>query len=310
MSEQNQPVPEYKEPSQIDPLELAKAFVEDGVINEVPANLQEKALVAPAQAEVKAPIAEAKPPAEELPALLRIAKERDAFRKEQEQVKPYLELLKAFPAHNAQAVAKAVQMGDPVGAMTALGFTHAQYNAALLGVKGRQEAPPEEKPSGNPDIDSLKQEIQALRQEREAEKVAASRTGVMSQMKDILKDSPKFEHINKLEDFDGVEKVLIEYHRQHGELPGTTFAESVQLAAEHYESQLRKEAQRWAKVLTPGTVPASVPSKATEAPRGHEQARTLTNANTTAPAAPRASPKTREEVIQAILEGREVELET
>ena len=293
----------FTPPSQINPADLAKAFEDEGIIpkSEAPA---------PAPAAANPAKEPAKVAASEEPLLLRIARERDAFRKESEPLKPYLEALKVLSPTEAQRLAKARAEGNPVAAMAALGFTHAQYNQALAGVKDEPSEKPVSEKSGDPEIVTLKQELAAMRAERENEKVQSSRTQMLGQMKNLLKDNPKFDLINKTGDIEGVERVLIQYHSAHGSLPGSTLEESVTLAAEMFESELKKEADRWSKVLTGFQSSAPVPStKVTESPStGTAQTRTLTNANTSAPAAVRTVPKTREEILAAIIEGRDEDL--
>ena len=304
-TEQKTEVPQqsYVPPSKIDPAELAKAFQDEGIV-EKPASPPP---VAPAAGKAVTQEA-AKPAASEEPLLLRIARERDAFRKESEPLKPYLEALKVLSPTEAQRLAQARAAGNPVAALAALGFTHAQYNQALAGVK--DETPSEKAVSektGDPEVMTLKQELAALKAERESEKIQSSRTQMLGQMKDLLKDNAKFDLINKTGDIEGVERVLIQYHSAHGALPGSTLEESVTLAAEMYESQLKKEADRWSKVLTgfQGSAPVSA-TKVPESPStGAAQTRTLTNSNTSAPAAVSAAPKTRAELLAAIIEGRD-----
>ena len=307
MSEQKQEPIHYTPPSQIDPAELAKALIEDGVIE------------APAQAEpVAAPVVEAAPVAkveeapkvkEEIPALLRIAKERDAFRKEQEASRPYMEAIKALPPERLHAVVKAIQSGDLVGLIAASGGTHAQYNAQLLGAPEKTKEEPVAA-SGNPDVDAIRQELAELRRERDTEKMNTTRTQVLGQIKSTLKENPKFSTINGLGDLESVERELIAHYNAHGSMPGETFEESVYLAAEVVEARLKKEEERWRAVLTPGTTNAVVPSKAPELPStGTVTTRTLTNANTSAPAAVSTVPKTRQEIIDAIASGRFEDLE-
>lgn len=301
------PPQSYVPPSKIDPAELAKAFQDEGIV-EKPASPPPVAEAAGKPATQEA----AKPAASEEPLLLRIARERDAFRKESEPLKPYLEALKVLSPTEASRLAQARAAGNPVAALAALGFTHAQYNQALAGVK--DEAPAEKPaPSGDPELMTLKQELAALKAERESEKVQSSRTQMLGQMKDLLKDNAKFDLINKTGDIEGVERVLIQYHSAHGALPGSTLEESVTLAAEMYEASLKKEAERWSKVLT--GFQGSAPVAATRAPESPStgtvpQTRTLTNANTSAPAATRTVPKSRAEVLAAIIEGRDADLES
>lgn len=305
------PAPSYTPASQIDPAELMKAFQDEGIVEKTaePAPVADKTGAEPAA--TPAPVATQK--TEELPALLKIAKERDAFRKEVEPLKPYMEALKVLSPTEAQRLAQARQSGDPVAALAALGFTHQQYTQKLLSLPPTpEEGVREEKPEPMSEIQTIKQELAALKAEREQAQIQQSRAGLLAQMKNIVKDNPKFDLINKTEDVEGIERVLLQYHTQHGTLPGSTMEESVLLAAEMYESHLKKEADRWQKVLT--GFKESAPVSATKAPEpppsaGTVQTRTLTNANTTAPAAVRTVPKTRAEILAAIAEGRDADLE-
>lgn len=302
MSETKAEMKEFVPPSRVDPAELAKALFEDGVIEEIPETNEVADTKAPA------PTAPVEKKSEELPALLKLAKERDSFRKEMEQAKPHLEALRAIPSHAVTAIAKAIAAGDPVGLVAAAGMTHSQYNARLLGTQDPEKPKAEEKPKS--EYDSLRQEVEALRKERDNERFSVARTQVLGQMKDILKDNEQFSTINGLGDYEGVERVLIQYHQQHGSLPGETLEESVKLAAEVHEAELKKQAERWRPVLTSNSKPASVSTKAPEfKPPVTASTRTLTNANTSAPAAPRAVPKTRKEIEDAIINGREADLE-
>lgn len=296
---------EYVPPGRRTEDALAEAFRAEGLVPAEPKESEQesgKAAVAAAP-EVKPPA-----PADDEPRLLKIAREKAAKRQQEQAAKPQQDLLSAFTPQEVERLAQARRSGDPVAALHALGFDHIQYTNKLLGKQA--EAQPKEEPQVNPDVASLKAEVERLKAEREAERVAQSRQQVLGQMKSLLSANPKFDHINKLEDYEGVEKELINYYSTYGELPGATLEESVSLAAELYESKLKKEAARWSKVLTgfkegapmPATkAPESPPSTGTEAPR------TLTNSNTTAPAAVASISKSRAERLQAMLEGREFE---
>lgn len=296
---------EYLSPSQISPDVLLKAFQEDGIVETPPAP-------APAAAKPAEPAPAAPPPpANEPPALLKIAQEKAELRRMQEAVKPYAEVAKGLTPQQLMQLSRAVTSGDPVGALSALGFSHAQYTQKLVGAEpvAKEEAPK----SSDPVVETLKQEVERLRAEREAEKMQVTRQQTLQQMQSALKDDPKFRYINGLGDYEGVERVLINYYQQAGSLPGATFEESVKLAAEMYEADLQKQAERWSKVnqgLTPSASSAPVPpQRAPESPSaGTVSPRTLTNSNTTAPAAVRPVPKSREEILAAIREGRDEDL--
>lgn len=307
-TENQDPTP-YLRPSEVDPAELAKAFIEDGIVEAPVEPVITPVITTPAET---AKVVEGAPKAkEEVPALLRIAKERDAFRKEQESAKPYMEALKAFPPERLSAIVKAAMSGDMVGLVTAAGGTHAQYNNQILGAPekpGKEES--ESKPSNNSDLDAIRQELAEMKRERDMEKMTSTRSQVLGQIKTTLKDNPKFSTINGLGDLESVERELIAHYNAHGAMPSDSFDESVVLAAEVVEARLKKEAEKWRAVLTPGTTNAVVPSKAPESPStGTVTTRTLTNANTSAPAAVRPVPKTRQEILDAITSGRFEDLE-
>lgn len=297
-----QPEVSYRPPSSVPPEELMKAFQEEGLAPKPP----EPPAEAPKQEAPKEAAPKQEEKGEELPALVKIAKERDAFRKEVEQVKPFMEAVKHVPPTQLLAIVKAIQSGDPVALRVAGGFSHADYNAKLIGAEIPQEESSEAKPKEDDTVASLRAKVEALERERQEEKLQGTRQQMMGRMKETLKDNPKFKTINGLEDYEGVERMLIQYHSEYGSLPGATFEESVTLAAEMYESQLKRQAEKWSKVLTGGSESAPLPAK--KAPEstpstGTVVPRTLTNANTSAPAEARQTvPKTREERIALFLE--------
>ncbi len=293
---QTEPVT-YVPPSRVDPAELMKAFQEEGIVEKPPA------------AEAKPPAEPPKPPEpakEDLPALLRIAKEKDAVRKAREEIAPHASMLKRFTPQQLQRLADAAASENPVAALAALGFTHSQYNAAVAGLKKTEEQPETSAPA--PEVLTLKQELEALKQEREQEKLQASRQQFLAHTEKLLKDNPKFTHLSTLGEWQSVERVILQHIEETGTPPGETLDETVLLAAEVVEHRLKKEAERWRKVLTGFQTPASTqPPKASESPQtGSETPRTLTNANTSAPAAVRAAPKTRAEILDMIARGEDM----
>lgn len=246
---------------------------------------------------------------EDLPALVRIAKAKDALRKETETVSPHLSMLKQFSPQEAQRLAQARAARDPVAALAALGFTHSEYNAARAGVK-IDPAPAEPPAPGDPKLSALEQEVQQLRAEREGERIAASRQQFLSHTEKMLKEDPKFPHLAGLGEWQSVESVILQHIQETGTPPGETLDESIRLAAEVVEHRLKKEAERWSKVLTgfKKDVPVTiVPPKAPAQPSpGSDVPRTLTNADTTAPAEVRTTPKTQAEILRMIAAGEDM----
>lgn len=298
--QKTEPAP-FRTPSSMNPEDLAAQFdAQEGS----PAPVAS----APVDNKPPPPVAPEKAVSEEksdAPQLLKIAQERAAFRKEMEASKPYMEALKVFSPQEAQRLAQARASGNPVAALAALGFTHAQYTQALIGGAEEPEQPKADKPPENSEIATLRQELQALKAERDNEKTMTARQQAMGQMKSLLSADAKFKHLNGLESYEQVERVLIDYHSQHGTLPGSTFEESVKLAAEVVEAQLAKEAEKWSKVLT--VSPTSAPLSGQKAPEsrpstGTAQPRTLTNAAVTAPSEVKTVPRTRQDIIAAFIE--------
>ena len=299
----------FVQPSQIAPEELMKALQEDGVIEKPAVEKAAEITEVVAKTEKTEPL-----PKEELPALVRIAKEREALRREMDSAKPHLEALKAIPPHTVSAIAKAIASGDPVSLLAAAGMTHAQYNARLLGAKDPVKEETEEK-SANPEYDTLRQELAELKRERETEKINAARVTIFERMKGILSDE-KYNEIDSQVDLEEIERIIYTFHGEHKTLPGETLEQSITMAADTYLDQQKqakayREKTKWRKGLTKDQSPAPVASKVTESPSaGTVTTRTLTNANTTAPAVPKTVSYTRQEALDAIANGTDDKLLT
>lgn len=306
MSDETKPVAPaapvaYVPPSQINPAELMKALQEDGVIEAAPAPEAPKAEAAPAPVETPPP-----PPAkEDIPTLLKIAQERDAARKAA-QAKQAADPLSTIPPNIAKAIAQAIASGDPVSLLSAAGMTHAQYNARLLGIEEKKaESTPESKENSlPPEIHTLREELNALRQERERERFEQGQKQALGMIRDVLtKDAETFRFVNKAGDFDAVMAEINDHFARTGQLEGETFEQTVKLAAarrEAYYQEMRKILD-----LTDGVSSASVSSKTPGTPSpGTVSTRTLTNSNTSAPAPVKQIPKTRDEILAAIIAGQ------
>jgi hypothetical protein len=135
--------------------------------------------------------------------------------------------------------------------------------------------------------------------EREEKERNEQLTGGVSK---IIKGNPKFQYLSTMENYSEVLGIIGQFHRENGRLPADSFEESVTMAAELVEENLKQQAEKWKKVLTPAQAAASVKAEEpTERAAPGTEHRTLTNTNTTAPAAVRPTPKTREERIAALL---------
>lgn len=305
-TEQKQQTP-YTPPSHVNPDDLMKAFQEEGIVEKPPA---------PQAAPAEPKPAEPPPPAAEPESLLEKARKKAEERRAKEAQRPQVEALSVFSPQEMERIAQARRSGDPVAALAALGFSHAQYSAKLAGVP--TEPKTEEVPVP-PVVETLKQEIERLKQEREAEKFQAARSEGLRNMQAHLAKDERFSHLNALGSYEMVEQEIIGFIQKYGSPPGDTFHESVEIAAEAVEKAIRNgdvplTKKQWEKVqshLTPA--PASAPLEPQKAPEsqpstGTVTPRTLTNSNTTAPAAVRTVPKTRAEIEAAIIEGRDLDL--
>lgn len=297
--QKSNPPPQYIPPSQVDPASLAKAFEEAGIVEAKPEAKAEAAK--PPEQKTEAPVSDE-------PELLKRARDNAAKRKAAEEAelqtaKPYMDALRVLSPVEAQAVARAKQSGDPVAVLNALGFTHQQYTARVLGTK------PEEKPADKAapvsELAALKREIEELKRERDGEKMSQTRSQYLNGIQSTLKDDTKFRLVNDTGDYEAVERVLIQHFNEYGKLPSDDFAENIRLAAEVVEFELKKEEAKWKKRLTSSQTDAQAgdkkPPVTAQASAGSEH-RTLTNNNTSAPGAPPAVSTSREDFIRAFIE--------
>lgn len=117
----------------------------------------------------------------------------------------------------------------------------------------------------------------------------------------------KYPYIAALGEHEAVMNAINDYHARTGELPGGSFEETVSMAAEYVEKNLKTQAERFGKVngLTKTLPPPNNATQATrESPAGQgSPGKTLTN-STTAPIAvavkPQTSAASREELLKEL----------
>lgn len=239
----------------------------------------------------------------------KLMQEKAELRRQQEALKANPQL--AIP--NAQALAKAVQSGDALGAIAALGFTYADVTKQLLStpdVATPKTHTPAEPPASTVNLPpELQQRLQRLDQ-LEAWAMQQQRQSILNNVKEVL-PADKFKIITGRGEYETVLGYLERFHAETGTLPGATFNESVQVAAEALEAKLSQEAEKWRKVLTPAQPPANVHGEAQRAPPQSgpvtspvHTTKTLTN-TTTAPAAVKPELTTREEIFADLLKDPE-----
>ena len=269
----------------------------------------------PAEAKTEAPKVEEKPevkaPSDTIKASFeRLAQEKAAFRKEMEEAKPYLAGLKTFAPGQVTAMQRAIANKNVMEFLNAGGFTYADVAHGVLdntpGAKPREVKEDSAEKTDNPELDEIRNELRELKAEREAR----ARNEALSKIKELTA-SRKL--IKELGEEETVVKYIEDFYRRTGELPGKSFEETVEIAAQAVESHLEAQAAKWraalgvsaqanetSKNLTEASKPAVVQQSASEALAGQANAgKTLTNA---VAASPRSDvPKSREERLKELL---------
>ena len=250
------------------------------------------------------------PPAAPEKSWEKLMQEKADLRKQQEALKnnPQLALNAAMDPGSVQALLRAKQAGDPMGVLTALGFTYGDVARRILETEpGNTPPPPKEAPKEVPKgvlPPELEQEIVQMR----AYVAQQQRKEILGRVKEVL-PADKFKLISSMNQHEGVLQFVQDFHTRTGELPGNTFEESITTAAEALERKLSQEAEKWRKVLTPAQAAAIVQPEAQREPQSSgpvtsPASKTLTN-GVAAPAPTKPEPTTREEVISGLLKDPE-----
>lgn len=256
-----------------------------------------------ADAKPAAPAAkpESKPPSDSIGrSLEKIAAEKAQIRQQQQEIAPYLQLKNVgIDPGTAGVIVRAIQSRDPVSVLTALGFSHEDYVGAV--VDGKRPTAPGQPAQAKPQPqgdEALRSEIQALRQQVSQMQIARGREDLSGKIKAQLEG---FKYAKGFGDQATQEAVrlLEDYARQTNQLPGATIEESIKIALEAVEENYARQAEQWAKVLTPATAQSTVPVEAPVLPPQVESVgppKTLTNSLTSpAPASTGGKKRTPED---------------
>src|SRR5574343_289502 len=174
-------------------------------------------------------------------------------------------------------------------------YTPEQLANAVAILKGQQPQQTQQAPQNQSDVEVLRGELAQLK----AFQAQVTREKTLAGIRETVSKDERFSHVKGLDAFDKVEGVLVEYYNKYGELPGSTFAESVAVAADIVEGRLKAEAEKWKKVLTSQNTVNSVPTKAPEPPSVPKETPgqvTLTNQATSSPAST-SKPKSNFELL-------------
>lgn len=238
-----------------------------------------------------------------------LTKRTHALRLREEAVKPLETLGKAVSPVQAQALARALASGDPMAAMTALGFSYADIAARVAGAPAKTPEKPAEEPEAQPEARNEDPELAAIKAHFRTQQQVQQKAAILDGIKSVVTGAAeKFKTVAGLEDFDGVRNIIDEmWVASHPDpklrtLPSDNALENIAIAAEEYERRLTSgevplTKKQWEKLqnLTKGTSSVSTPSEATRDRPGHapvSAAKTLTNRTAAPPAA--VAPRPRE----------------
>lgn len=194
-----------------------------------------------------APATPATPPPAETPAVepfaakfAQIAEASKRLRGEQDAFKATVREREETLRREASALDQlrtAKEAADPIAALQALGFTYEQATDQVLGKyqpKGKPEAP-----KADPVVATLRQELEALKAERAAERNAQALADFRSDMvKTATAAGDKYQLVAATESFDDAVALVDAYASAHGEFPGGTREAAIEMALGHIEKQL------------------------------------------------------------------------
>jgi hypothetical protein len=180
----------------------------------------------------------------------KLAAKNAEIRAREDKLKGLEAIASKFNENSIQALIKAAQAGDPVSALGALGFTHAEYAQAMS--MGRPQQPQQrEQPKGPQDVVSaLQQQVQQLQQRLDGEATSRGRARAMERLGEVAKTG-KYEFAAAVDG--ATEKALAvfeDYIAKNGAPDPKEVDGLFDAALKHVDEQLQAEAQRWEKVLT------------------------------------------------------------
>lgn len=228
-----------------------------------------------------------------------LAREKAMFRAEREKFKA--EQAEAQEFANLRIAAK---KKSAMALLAAAGIPWSQAAQEVL--EGTGGGAPEKKES-TPEEDPREARIAALEREIATAKAAAGRADVMTKLNTKVREmADKFPLVESAGEAAKALDYIEQYFAQHNELPGETADETMEIALEVVETRLKKEAERWEKVLTKwrgGASVSTVKPATPPAPSQVAQNRTLTNTASAGPSnTQKARPKTADEYRLAALQ--------
>jgi len=220
----------------------------------------------------------------------KLVKQQKELREQREAAKHGFELAEVVSPAQALALKTALSKGDKLGVMTALGISYTDIAQAVVGAsKGEPPKPPAQPAKESPAeqaqriaLESLPPQVQEVVTAYKRQQQVAVEQQVKSAIKEVITaHASKLKHVSGLEAVEEVSAVMEEMFARAGGFPSNDPRENIRIAAEEAELRLARQAQRWAKVLTPAeesqNIPASKAPVKPDSPAQSSGGKTLTN---------------------------------
>lgn len=210
----------------------------------------------------------------------KLAAEKAALRQREQALEQFEQSFRAFgDSGRMQAVAKALASGDPLSLLAAAGMNYQQLVTQLRsGETPKREAPQaDEEPVA---VKQLREEVEALKAMQTTKVVEEQRKGLIQRMRSEKGLIPEdCTHIRGLEAEEEVIDALESFYRQtaaadpngRGRLPAETVEESIAMAARVVEANLKAQAEKFKKVLTPAQPAPTMQPAGPASPAGQER---------------------------------------
>lgn len=231
-----------------------------------------------------------------------LVKGQAELRAQRDALKSFDGLSKAVSPVQAAALTRALASGDPMAAMTALGFSYADIASRVAGAPAKPPEKPAEMNTSSEPAKDEDPEIAEIKATFRANRAEAQKSQILDGIKGALAKTPeKFSNIIGLDAQAGVMSVLDEIFARTGTLPSENALENIAIAAEELERRLSSgeiplTKKQWEKLASLTTAPASgsTPARPPENRPGTapvSAAKSLTNKTAAPPAsvAPRPS---------------------
>ncbi len=274
--------------------------------NSEPADLDESKLVVdPVDDPVDDPVEEK--PAEAKPAVAKkslsdIAREKAEARKVKEAARPSNTLEGRLGPQGMHQLAQALEKNDTAAILRTLGVKPGDVDFQEIKEKiAENSATPL-----SPEVAELKQELEAIKAERAAEKYRVGHAKTLEVVKSLAADEEFALISDDHEAMDEALTIVEDFIKEHGVWPAETREESIKLGLREVNAKVQKEAARWEKVLTKLKKPAiDVPddSSGQSSRAVSDVASYMTNKTLPAPAQKVTPPKSAEDYQAQALAG-------